>query len=150
MNMQKLLLTLKITLISTIFSNPALCQCSINVSSVNFGAYDVFNNISTTSTGSINYDCSSASPVPTSITIDLSKGNSSSYNPRQLKSIDDSLNYNLYLDAAGQFIWGDGTNSQNYINSALTGTVTIYGIIPARQNAKVGTYTDSITTTINF
>jgi hypothetical protein len=23
-----------------------------------------------------------------------------------------SLNYNLYLDAAGQFVWGNGTNSQ--------------------------------------
>ncbi|MBK1986617.1 spore coat protein U domain-containing protein [Sphaerospermopsis aphanizomenoides BCCUSP55] len=117
---------------------------------MDFGAYDVFNNISTTSTGSINYDCSSASPPPTSITIDLSQGNAASYNPRQLRSINDSLNYNLYLDAAGQNIWGDGTSNQHYTSSNLTGTVTIYGIIPARQNVKVGNYTDSITTTINF
>jgi spore coat protein U-like protein len=150
MNIEKLLLTLGITVTSIIFSSPVLSQCSINVTNVNFGSYDVFNTTSTTSTGSITYDCSLANPSPTSITIDLSQGNSSAYNSRQLRSVNDSLNYNLYLDAAGNSIWGDGTNSQNYINSALTGTVTIYGIIPARQNAKVGTYTDSITTTINF
>jgi spore coat protein U-like protein len=129
---------------------PALSQCSVSVVSVKFGVYDVFNNIPTTSTGSITYDCSSANPLPSSITIELSSGNSSSYNPRKLQSINDSLNYNLYLDAAGQSIWGNGINSQQYISSHLTGTATIYGIIPARQNVSVGTYIDSMTATINF
>ncbi|MEH2374566.1 Csu type fimbrial protein [Nostoc sp.] len=127
---------------------PALSQCTISASPVSFGNYDVFANTTTTSTGSITYDCSSAT-LP--FIIHLSKGNSLSYTPRTLKSGSDSLNYNLYLDAAGSQIWGDGTNSSTqYSSSNLTGTVTIYGIIPSRQNVKVGSYTDSITATINF
>ena len=90
-------------------------------------------------------------PTPTSITIQLNQGNASSYNPRQLRSGPDSLNYNLYLDAAGQFIWGDTTGGTSaYTSTVLNGNVTIYGRIPARQNVKVGTYTDTIVVTINF
>ncbi|MEH1928177.1 Csu type fimbrial protein [Nostoc sp.] len=129
---------------------PALCQCTVNVNSVNFGSYDVFNNSPTTTTGTINYDCSMASPSPTSITIDLSKGNAPSYTPRQLKNGTNVLNYNLYLDASGGSIWGDNINSLHYMSSNLKDTVTIYGIIPARQNVRIGTYIDSITATVNF
>ncbi|MEH2244839.1 Csu type fimbrial protein [Nostoc sp.] len=129
---------------------PALSECNVTISSVNFGSYDVFDGSNETSTGSIFYNCSSATPVPTSITIDLSQGNGLSYTPRKLTFGSNYLNYNLYLDAAGSQIWGDGTNSDHYISSTLTDTVTIYGIIPARQNAKVGNYTDSITATVNF
>jgi spore coat protein U-like protein len=130
---------------------PTLSQCAINVSGVSFNSYDVFATFDPTSTGSITYNCSSAVPVPTSITIDLTQGNASTYNPRQLTNGQDALSYNLYLDASGQSIWGNGTaGNQHYISSALSSTVYIYGIIPARQNAKVGTYTDAITATINF
>lgn len=130
---------------------PALSQCTVNVNSVKFGSYDVFNNSSTRTTGTINYDCSSAIPSPSSITIDLSKGNAPSYTPRQLKNGTNVLNYNLYLDASGESIWGNNIeNSQHYITPNLKNTVTIYGIIPARQNVRIGTYIDSITATVNF
>ncbi|MBD2359303.1 spore coat protein U domain-containing protein [Tolypothrix sp. FACHB-123] len=147
---QKLLLISGTIITSNLLISPALCQCSFSSTSVIFGSYDVFSNTSTTSTGTITYDCSLASPTPTLITIDLSTGNSAAYNARELRSINDAINYNLYLDAGGQFIWGNGTNSQHYTSSNLSGTVTIYGIIPARQNVKVGNYTDSITATLNF
>jgi len=102
-------------------------------------------------TGTVTYNCTGAMPTPTSITIQLNQGNASSYNPRQLRSGPDSLNYNLYLDAAGQFIWGDTTGGTSaYTSTVLNGNVTIYGRIPARQNVKVGTYTDTIVVTINF
>ncbi|MEH1960267.1 MAG: spore coat U domain-containing protein [Nostoc sp.] len=129
---------------------PALSQCNVSVDSVKFGSYDVFNNSSTTTTGTINYDCSSAIPSPSSITIDLSKGNAPSYTPRQLKNGTNVLNYNLYLDASGQSIWGNNIDSQHYISPNPKNTVTIYGIIPARQNVRIGTYIDSITATVNF
>ncbi|MHC5717089.1 MAG: Csu type fimbrial protein [Nostoc sp.] len=128
---------------------PALSQCTVNVNNINFGSYDVFNNSSTTTTGTITYnDCSSAS----SINIYLSKGNAPSYTPRQLKNSNnnDVLNYNLYLDASGTLIWGNETNGQYYTSSASSGTVSIYGIIPAKQNVSVGRYTDTITATINY
>ncbi|BAY20613.1 hypothetical protein NIES2100_03550 [Calothrix sp. NIES-2100] len=150
MNGKNLLLAIGTILTSTLFITPALCQCSFSSTSVIFGAYDVFNTTSTTSTGTITYDCSSANPTPSLITIDLSQGNSAAYDYRELRSTNDAINYNLYLDPGGQFIWGNGTNSQHYTSTNLSGTVTIYGIIPARQNVKVGNYTDSITATLNF
>ncbi|MEH1871477.1 Csu type fimbrial protein [Nostoc sp.] len=127
---------------------PALSQCTINATGVAFGSYDIFSTTKNASTGNITYNCASGTPP---FTIDLSKGNAASYNSRELKDGSNSLNYNLYIDAAGSQIWGDGTSSTNqYSSSNLTGTITIYGIIPPQQNAKVGSYTDSITATINF
>ncbi len=150
--MNKLLLTSTIFFCTNLLNlSPVLSQCTISVSSVNFYTYNVFSNFPNSSTGIINYNCSAVSPVPTSISIDLTPGNAATYHPRQLSNGYDVLNYNLYLDAAGQSIWGNGTTgSQHYISSALSKTIYIYGIIPARQNAKIGTYTDAITATINF
>ena len=130
---------------------PALSQCTISATGVAFGNYDVFSSSSVDINGSVTYNCASA----TAITIDLSQGNAASYTiPRQLKDGSNSLNYNLYLDAGRTQIWGNGIGgiTDHYINSsATTGTETIYGRIPPLQtNAKVGSYTDSITATINF
>ncbi|MHC5595081.1 MAG: Csu type fimbrial protein [Nostoc sp.] len=128
---------------------PALSQCTINASGVVFNPYNVFVSTDNDSTGTITYTCTSGTPP---FTISLSKGNATSYNPRQLKDGSNPLNYNLYLDTARTQIWGDGTNSTNqYSSSNLTGNLTIFGRIPALQNAKVGNnYIDSITATINF
>jgi spore coat protein U-like protein len=77
-----------------------------SVVGVNFGAYNVFNSNPTDSAGSITYTCISLSGP---ITIDLSKGSALSYVPRQMRKGTDTLDYNLYLDAARVSIWGDGT-----------------------------------------
>jgi spore coat protein U-like protein len=132
----------------------AIGQCSFDsVTGVNFGAYDVFNNSHTDSTGTITYTCIT---VGTPITIDLSKGNASSYATRQMRQgASDTLDYNLFRDATRTTIWGDGTGgSSRYgpITPPLQTqvSVTVYGRIPARQNATVGSFTDTITVTINF
>jgi spore coat protein U-like protein len=119
---------------------------------VNFGSYDVFNTVATDSTGSITYTCTS---VPSPITIDLSKGSAPTYIPRQMRKAVETLSYNLYLDAARILVWGDGTGSTSRYGPVvpllvLPVTVPIYGRIPARQNLSVGSYTDTITATINF
>jgi spore coat protein U-like protein len=89
------------------------------------------------------------------ITVDLSKGNATSYFPRQMRQGAYTVDYNLYLDASRVSVWGDGTGGSSRYGPAIppnnmTITVTIYGRMPARQNARVGSYTDSITATINF
>jgi spore coat protein U domain-containing protein, fimbrial subunit CupE1/2/3/6 len=61
----------------------AIGQCSFSsVSGVNFGSYDVCNTSHTHSTGSITYNCIA---LDTPITIDLSKGNATTYVPRQMR-----------------------------------------------------------------
>jgi spore coat protein U-like protein len=134
-------------------SDAAISSCSfVSTVGVNFGAYDVFNTSPTDSTGSITYSCTS---LLGTITINLSKGSAPTYFPRQMRNGTDTLNYNLYLDAARVSVWGDGTGGTSRygpVSPPLLSrvTVTIYGRIPARQNVRVGSYTDTITVTINF
>ncbi|WP_250122896.1 spore coat U domain-containing protein [Chroococcidiopsis sp. CCMEE 29] len=133
---------------------PVLSQvslsCTVSTVGINFGTYDVFSTLPKDATGQVTYKCLEGSLLQP-ITISLSKGNSTTYIPRQMQKGSALLNYNLYLDAAGQSIWGDGTGGTNrYSSNLLTGTVIIYGRIPARQNVSAGTYADSITATLNF
>ena len=65
------------------------------------------------------------------------------------------LNYNLYRDAARTAIWGDGTGGTQVYSDPRTPrnqnvTLTVYGRIPAGQDVSVGTYTNTVTATINF
>jgi spore coat protein U-like protein len=69
-----------------------------------------------------------------------------------MKSGANLLNYNLYTSAARNVVWGDGTGGSNTMSATANGSTTlnIFGQIPASQDAAVGTYTDSITATVNF
>ena len=67
----------------------------------------------------------------------------------------EALNYNLYLDTARTIIWGDGTaGTQTYFiknppnNQDVA--VPVYGRIPTGQSVSKGTYTSTITVTLNF
>ena len=131
----------------------AIGQCSFNSTvGVSFGAYRYFDLTPTDSTGSITYTCLN---LLSTITIDLSKSSAPTYVPRQMRQGTDTLDYNLYLDASRVSIWGDGTGGSSRYGPVTPPngspvTVTIYGRIPARQNVRVGNYTDTITATINF
>ncbi len=151
--MRKLFLTLGIAGVAGLLSSVAAiaATCSIGTTPVSFGAYDVFSTIPVDITGSITFNCDAAA----SVSVVLSKGGSSTYNPRRMLSGIEQLNYNLYLDAAKSTIWGDGTGSTSIYSNPSTPvnqnvTVTIYGSVPARQNAKVGSYSDTVTVTINY
>ena len=126
-------------------------SCTISTVGVSFGSYNVFSTTPTDSTGSVTYTCSAIRP-PDRIMIDLSKGNASTFNPRQMRNGSDSLNYNLYLDGAFTQIWGDNSSGNNHVNIKPdpTGTFTIYGRIPAGSDVSSGSYTDTVIATINF
>jgi spore coat protein U-like protein len=128
-------------------------SCSfVSVSGVSFGTYDVFASGPTDSAGSLSYSCSGGATV----TITLSIGNAPSYAPRLLLKLGGAtIDYNLYLDAARNTIWGDGLGATGEYGptapaDGVTVTVPVYGRIPAGQDASVGAYTDTVTATINF
>ena len=129
-------------------------SCSISVASgVSFGAYDPLNTSPLDQTGSITYQCGVL--FLGTITIDLSTGSSGTYAFREMEKGGDSLRYNLYRDATRILIWGNGTSGSSRFGPVLPilgipQTLTIYGRIPARQASPVGTYTDTVTATINF
>lgn len=130
---------------------PVEANCSITTTGVAFGSYNVFAAAPVDSTGSVRYQCSGGSVI---FTISLSRGASSTFQPRRMASGTDTLSYNLYLDAARISIWGDGTGGTAWFTAtSVTGkpaTATIFGRIPAGQDVAVGSYSDTIVVTIQF
>jgi spore coat protein U-like protein len=123
-------------------------SCTVSTSGLNFGVYDVFSSFNDDVTGTINVNCKSHA----SYSISLSSG-SGSYASRTLVNGGKTLLYNLYLDSTRLTIWGDGSAGTGTFSGNNSGTnvaTTVYGRIPARQNASVGAYSDVITVTITF
>jgi spore coat protein U-like protein len=132
-------------------SAQGLFSCTISVTGVNFGPYDVFGASPVDSTGNVRYRCGI---LAFNITITLSRGQSPTFSPRTMVSGSEQLGYNLYLDAAHTVIWGDGSGgTQQYsIVNPPNGNVNlpIYGRIPPGQDVRAGAYNDTIVATINF
>lgn len=118
---------------------------------VTFGSYDVLSTTPLDSTGTITYICL----VSLSIRIDISNGSNGTYSVRRMTGPGgDKLDYNLFLDAARTRIWGDGTNSTErygpYIGLLVLTTLTVYGRVFAKQDVRAGSYTDTLTVTLNY
>jgi spore coat protein U-like protein len=133
----------------------ATTSCSFTtVVGVAFGGYDVFGASPVDSAGSLTFVCYGVGGSDT-IVIELSRGNASSFSPRQLVHSTSTLAYNLYLDAARTSVWGDGTGGTSRYGpttppSGSAVTVSIFGRVPAGQNVSVGSYGDTIVATILF
>lgn len=131
--------------------------CVVNtVTTIDFGDYDPFSSTPDDSTGTISIGCLSLLGSQ-NISIQLSKGSSSTYSPRTMKFGANALQYNVYLDTNRTVIFGDGTGGSSMMGPfpptvlVLGGyTMTVYGRIFARQNVPAGIYTDTLTVTVNF
>ena len=96
---------------TTVQANAAVnCKFQTNTG-VNFGNYDVFNGATTSSNGNMSIRCTGIGTGTDSITVTLSRGHSTTYSPRFMVNGASQLNYNLYLNALGTQIWGDGTKN---------------------------------------
>ncbi len=127
-------------------------KCNISATGVNFGNYNVFSNIPNDSgIGSITIDCKGGGGNPT-YPVTLDTGQSGSYINRSMNSGSNQLSYNLYTSSARNVIWGDGSGGSSImqIPEKATTSLSIFGRIPAGQDAAVGIYSDSITATVIF
>ena len=134
---------------------PAQAACTISTVGVAFGVYDSLGAAPDDGTGTVNAAChpSDQSPV-----VSLSAGLYGSYSTRRMSSGSDELDYNLYTDLNRAIVWGDGSAGSQSV-TLTNGTVnagtrrftrTIYGRIPAGQQASFGSYTDTLMVTITF
>jgi spore coat protein U-like protein len=123
-----------------------LADCSLNVLDVSFGQYDPFVATDTDTTGSVSMNCD----TDTSVQVSFSAG----FGPFATREMQSGLNailYNLFTDPSHLTIWGDGSPGTSLVSiSGTSGSHTVYGRIPARQNVPVGTYGDTITVTLTF
>lgn len=150
MKLQLLLSFLLGPVVTSGLLSPARADCTISVTSLSFGSYDVFRTMDDLADGRVDYQCtnlpSGAIPVLT-----LSTGSSNDFQTRTMKNSSESLKYNIYTDASRTEIWGDGGGQTAVITlENLSGSKTFFGTIPQRQNVKVGSYEDMLTVTLSY
>lgn len=147
--------SLLLTLVVVALCAPALaraqqvCTFTTGPTTLNFGAYDPSATAPANSSSQFSFSCVPGNPK---VNATLSAG-AGTFAQRQmvLAGGSDRLNYNLYQDAAYTIIWGDGTPpSQSDTNERDNRTFTIYGRIPTGQWVSAGTYSDTITLTLNY
>ena len=128
------------------------CRWVTEPPSLSFGTYSVFNPTGLTANSTFDIRCN----PNTSGRVELTRGSSPTYTPRTMLNGAESVDYNLFLDAAGVTIWGDnsgGTVAYEVYNGTpgdKTFTDVIYGILPAAQDLAVGTYTDTVFATLSW
>jgi spore coat protein U-like protein len=125
--------------------SPVQADCSVNTLSVLFGTYDHLSGANVDAVGNVSVTCTTAE----SYSIALSAGNGS-FAARQLQSGGGLLYYNLYSNVLRSSVWGDGSAGTALVNGSTTGSYSVYGRIPGRQNVAAGTYGDTITVTLTF
>ncbi len=129
-------------------------SCVINsAGAMAFGSYDV-NLGAVTDSSVISVNCTKNDTY----TIALSYGGTGNAANRIMLNAGNQLNYNLYTDSGYTKVWNNtcgGPNNCDGGTGAGPGagnaqTYTVYGQIPAGQNAVAGSYSDSITVTVTF
>jgi len=137
-------------------STPGACSCSISLTSLAFGPYNTQSSTPTDTVGTLSVFCSSPDPSNSTFSVALSPGGSGDANARAMLSGSHPLYYNLYTNAARTIIWGDDSGGGESVAANFPTTsrsmvrLSIYGRIPAQQNAWVGSYHDLVTVTVSY
>jgi spore coat protein U-like protein len=132
-------------------------NCSVTTTAITFNSFNPFATSSDDFTGTVAWSCQSGPGNSSSMTIKLSAGNSNPSFTRYMtrSGSTDKLFYNLYTDAGFANIWNATNFPSPTVSSGASGTVAIYGRIPAAvvggtNDVSPGTYTDTIVATTNF
>ena len=131
-------------------------SCSMNTSSMAFGAYDGVGanaSIALKATATVISTCTSGAEALITMNAGASAGSGSASAPvrRMTTGTGKYLYYQVFSDVAHDTVWG---------NTALTGvaltgtgspqTLTVYGSIPSAQMVPEGEYSDQIIVTITY
>lgn len=129
----------------------AAASCTFtSVNSLNFGVYNVFDaSANMSGVGSLRVSCKGGGGP---FAVRLSTGQSNRYASRLMSSGAHSMLYNLFTSPARTVVWGDGTGGSSTVMVSKNSTVTlsVYGLIPARQDVAVGVYMDNLVADICF
>jgi spore coat protein U-like protein len=141
---------------------PAAVQfsCTVSTTGISFGTYDPLSPTADASTGSWVVRCTASGSGSGTVTgtLRLSAGSSGRYATRYMLAAANQLAYNVYLDPGHTEILGDGTGGSYAPSESGTVTAgqvyqvngTMYGLIPAAQNAAPGSYTDTLVVTVVY
>ncbi len=126
--------------------------CSVSATALNFGAYNPASATALTGTSTVSVYCTGGTPYTTALNVGSGGG---TFATRTLSGGGQTLDFNLYRDASYSQIWGDGTASTFTVAGTGSGlltanTITVYGQLPVSQDKPVGTYSSTITVTVNY
>ena len=128
-------------------------NCTISTSPLAFGAYDpVVANASTNldATATVTVACTKGATA----TIGLGLGSNASGTTRRMTDGSSNfLTYEMYQDSARSALWGNSGAellSPVAAPSKSTRDFTVYGRVPSNQDVPAGSYTDTVTATVNF
>ncbi len=128
-----------------VVTNPARA-CQILLQDLEFGSYDPSSSQATHTQSTWSIYCAN----PTSLTLEIEPtfGQTNNTN-RQLQHntrIDERLNYQITQDANNQHTWGTDIQAQAmHVTVTNTLRIPVYAVIPAKQDAWIGSYSDTIT-----
>jgi spore coat protein U-like protein len=128
-------------------------NCTISTAAVAFGTYDpVVVNASASLDGSGSLTVACTKGATTTIGLDL--GSNASGSTRRLSNgASGYLTYEFYQDSNRSTVWsnsGSGLVSPPAAPSKDGRVFNVYGRIPANQDVPSGTYSDTVTATVNF
>lgn len=137
-------------------STSGACLCTTSLTTVVFGRYNPQSPVPTDTVGTLTISCSSPDPANSTMSVAFSPGASGISAARLMRSGVHPLYYNLYTDPTRTTVWGDGTGGGESVTANFPAVsrgavkLSIYGRIPAEQNAWVGVYHDSVTVTVSY
>lgn len=127
----------------------ANCQVSVSATNLDFGNAD-FITAPVDGTAQITLNCANS----VSWNIGLDNGSNYLFGTPQRKMTDGSgnyVNYELYRDAGRSLRWGNTVGTDTLSGSGSTSSpVTVYGRVPAPQNAVPGSYTDTVNVNVYY
>lgn len=144
-------------------------SCTMSSSGLAFGSYDPTSALAVTANGSITFSCTYTGTGFTA-TLTISAGSSGNYQNRTLTFGSQTLNYNIYVNAADSEIFGGGTGNGSagtwyydlcYPGGGVTCTgasgqsgtqyvAAMYGLLPSGQDVSAGLYSDTIVATLTY
>ncbi len=117
--------------------------CRVSANNLNFGDY-IGSAIDTQTNVTVN--CIQGQGY----TVALSNGNSPLNGNRQMKhGTSDFLRYNLYSDHPGGTVW-NSLSPLPGVGTGLNQLIPVYGRLPGGQTDPAGSYSDTITVTVNY
>lgn len=127
-------------------------NCTVAANALGFGAYNPLATTAATATSALTLAC--VKGVAPTIGLDTgANAAGATGTTRAMAGAGSYLSYELYKDAARSQVWGNTGTSLLPI-AAVANTVpfnvTVYGSIPALQQVPTGSYSDTVTATVNF
>jgi spore coat protein U-like protein len=132
-----------------------MASCVASAPGFSFGLYDTLSGLPATAAITVSVTCNLTPPPTVTLSISASAV-SGGFFPRRMRQDGgaDLLAYNLFADPGGISVLGDGSAGTAMLSERVMRnkpwTATIYGRIPPAQDVAAGSYSDTLTLTINF